>query len=541
MTTPYLVFMETAEACPAQVLLRAPEAARLPYAPDGFEVAYGDAARQVESLRQRYSAAGYGHGATVALLLENRPVFFWHWLALNALGCAIMPINPDLRPDDLAYQFSVAAPDLVTALAERHDLVRAAGMSPDRIVGPDAPPPPCRDPVERQSGEPDDSCALLFTSGTTGKPKCCVLSNDYFVGLAKWYTHQGGVADMRDGAEVILTPLPMFHMNALACSALGAVLKRSTLVPLDRFHARSWWQTVADSGATVIHYLGVMPAILLKLPVAEAERAHRVRFGFGAGVDPRHQETFERRFGFPLVEAWAMTETGSGAVTSTAAGERHVGQRCIGYPHPAMEYRIVGEDGEDVANGQPGEFLVRSGGSKPRKGFFSHYLKDPGATEEAWAGGWFRSGDVVREGRDGALFFVDRKKNIVRRSGENIAVVEVEGVLQSHPEVAGVAVAPVPDDIRGEEVFALVKLRDGRPDSPSAPTATAVRLVEFCAKQLAYFKVPGYIAFVEELPVTATQKLQRAEIRSLAERALTDPETVDLRDLKGRLRLVGAA
>jgi acyl-CoA synthetase (AMP-forming)/AMP-acid ligase II len=540
MTTPHLLFMETAEACPAQVFLCAPEAARLPYAPDGFEVTYGDAARQVESLRQRYAAAGYGHGTTVALLLENRPVFFWHWLALNALGCAIMPINPDLRPDDLAYQFSVATPDLVTALAERHDLVRAAGMSPDRIATPDTPPPPCRDPVERQRGEPDDPCALLFTSGTTGKPKCCVLSNDYFVGLAEWYTDQGGVAAMRDNGEVILTPLPMFHMNALACSALGAVLKRSTLVPLDRFHARSWWQTVADSGATVIHYLGVMPAILLKLPVAEAERAHRVRFGFGAGVDPRHQETFERRFGFPLVEAWAMTETGSGAVTSTAAGERHVGQRCIGYPHPGMEYRIVGDDGEDVANGQPGEFLVRSGGSKPRKGFFSRYLKDPGATDEAWAGGWFRSGDVVREGPDGALFFVDRKKNIVRRSGENIAVVEVEGVLQNHPEVAGVAVAPVPDDIRGEEVFALVKLRDGRPGT--APLRDiAVRLVESCASQLAYFKVPGYIAFVEELPVTATQKLQRAEIRSLAERALTDPETVDLRDLKGRLRLVGAA
>jgi acyl-coenzyme A synthetase/AMP-(fatty) acid ligase len=107
--------------------------------------------------------------------------------------------------------------------------------------------------------------------------------------------------------------------------------------------------------------------------------------------------------------------------------------------------------------------------------------------------------------------------------------------------VAGVAVAPVPDDIRGEEVFALVKLRDGRPETPAARADTAAGLVEACAKHLAYFKVPGYVAFVNDLPVTATQKLQRAEIRSLAERALTAPETVDLRDLKGRLRLIGAA
>ena len=119
-------------------------------------------------------------------------------------------------------------------------------------------------------------------------------------------------------------------------------------MPLDRFHARRWWRTVKDSGATVIHYLGVMPAILLQLEREEAETTHSVRFGFGAGVDPRHQETFERRFGFPLIEAWAMTETGAGAVTSTAGGPRHVGKRCIGRATPAMDYRIVDDAGADV-------------------------------------------------------------------------------------------------------------------------------------------------------------------------------------------------
>jgi acyl-CoA synthetase (AMP-forming)/AMP-acid ligase II len=540
MKTPYQAFSSTVLSAPNTTFVHLPKTAHLPYSPDGATITYGQAGEQVEELRHRYNAAEYGHGATVALLIENRPAFFWHWFALNALGVAILPINPDLQADDLAHQFTIAEPDLVVALPEHHDLIRAAGMSEDRIIAPDIPVVPCRTKVDRDYGEQEDPCALLFTSGTTGKPKCCVLSNDYFIRLARWYINQGGAAVMREAEEVILTPLPLFHMNALACSALGAILLKSTLVPLDRFHARSWWNTVAESGATIVHYLGVMPAILLKLPGEPAERAHCIRFGFGAGVDPRHQVAFEERFGFPLIEAWAMTETGGGAVTTTAGGDRHVGQRCIGYPAPGMDYRIVEDEGAAAQEGLPGELLVRAQGDEPRRGFFTNYLKDPEATDQAWTGGWFHTGDVVRKGPDGALYFVDRKKNIVRRSGENIAVVEVEGVLQNLDEVAGVAVAPVPDDIRGEEVFALVKLHDGVPDLADVP-AKAEELARACAEQLAYYKVPGYFAFVEHLPTTATQKLQRAEIRRLAQSALHNSATVDLRNLKGQLRLTKTA
>jgi acyl-CoA synthetase (AMP-forming)/AMP-acid ligase II len=178
---------------------------------------------------------------------------------------------------------------------------------------------------------------------------------------------------------------------------------------------------------------------------------------------------------------------------------------------------------------------VRARGAEPRRGFFSNYLKDEAATSAAWAGGWFHTGDVVRS--DGiSLFFVDRKKNIVRRSGENIAVVEVEGVLDSLDEVAACAVAPVEDDIRGEEVFALVKLAVGSPVDASAARRLAEGIAAACSERLAYFKVPGYIAFVDTLPVTATQKLQRSETRRVAQAALGAAGTVDLRDFKGKLR-----
>jgi acyl-CoA synthetase (AMP-forming)/AMP-acid ligase II len=531
LASPFEALKAQAAARPDAVFAFAPASAELPYAPDGFAYRYGEALASVEALRRSYAAAGYGRGACVALLLENRPEYIWHWLALNALGVSIMPINPDLRADDLGYQLSIAEPDLAVALPGTHALIAKAWGQGARIIAPGETLPPCRTNVIRQTAERGDPCALLFTSGTTAKPKCCVLSNDYFLRLANWYVNQGGEAAMSEN-EVVLTPLPLFHNNALCCSVTGMILKGGTVVPLDRFSARRWWRIVKDSGATVIHYLGVMPAILLQLEKGEAETAHKVRFGFGANVDPRHQEVFERRFGFPLIEAWAMTETGAGAVTTTAGGPRYVGKRCIGRMDAPVDYRIVDDAGADVPRGSPGELLVRQKGDAPRRGFFSEYLKDPAATAEAWAGGWFHTGDVVSEGEDHSLYFVDRKKNIVRRSGENIAVIEVEGVLMTLDGVAGVAVAPVQDEIRGEEVFALIVPRE----KPRDPRAFAEGIARGCAERLAYHKAPGYIAFVDSVPVTATQKLQRGVIKPLVAAAVGAPDTIDLRAFKAGLR-----
>src|SRR6185437_4070899 len=161
-----------------------------------------------------------------------------------------------------------------------------------------------------------------------------------------WYLGQGGAATI--GADPVnLTPLPMFHMNALACSAVAMMMAGGGLVPLDRFHARSWWQSVAESGASIIHCLGVIPAILLQLPPDEAERRHRVRFAFAPGVDARHRARFEARFGIPIVDAWGMTEAGA-ACTTTAMLPQDFPARCVGRPSAAMEYRLVDDAGRDV-------------------------------------------------------------------------------------------------------------------------------------------------------------------------------------------------
>jgi len=534
--TPYQAFMARSQSDADAPFLIAPAAAELPYARDGFRISYGETAAQIEAVKHAYAAAGYGHGARVGLLLENRPDFFAHWLALNGLGAAVFPINPDLQAGDLAHQLAIAEPDLIVTFPEKRGLAEAAGMERARVAAPDGTLPRCRAGIVRQHGEAADECALLFTSGTTGKPKGCVLSKFYFLHLAHRYGTLGGLAEIREHGEIALTPLPMFHMNAMACSTMGMILKGGAVVPLDRFHANRWWRTVAESGATIIHYLGVMPAVLLKLPFVPEERAHRVRFAFGAGVDPEHHHPFEARFGFPLVEVWGMTEAGGAAVTSTGTGERHLGTRCMGRLCDDATYRIVDDEDRDVPRGSPGEFLVRARDDDPRRGFFSGYLKDEAATAQAWTGGWFHTGDTVFEDPDGSLFFVDRKKNIVRRSGENISVVEVESVLDAFDDVAGVAVAPVPDDVRGEEVCALVNLKHGSPADAEDAAATAKEIVARCVARLAYFKAPGYVAFVDTLPVTATQKLQRGETRAMAARLVREGAAIDLRELKTQSR-----
>ena len=497
MTTVFDRFVDAARTFAERPWLSVTPETAVAYGIEHGDINFADALALVLRLRSAYAAEGYGAGHRVGLLLENRPAFFLHWFALNALGASIVPLNPDLRIIELSYVISHSELVSIVAIPSRHAaLHEAAGDRAIPIFGPDDRPSKVA-----AGGPAVDEAALLYTSGTTGRPKGCVLPNAYFLVAGAWYAGLTGLGAMHRGTERMLTPLPLFHMNALAYSAMAMLMTGGCLIPLDRFHPKSWWRSVRDSRATIIHYLGVMPAILMADPPDPADRTHHVRFGFGAGVDGKLHAPFEDRFGFPLIEAWAMTETGAGAVVAANEEPRHIGTYCFGRPGPEVECRIDG--------GDQGELLVRHAGPNARFGFFRKYLKDPDATTEAWEGGWFHTGDVVRRSPDGSLHFVDRRKNVIRRSGENIAAVEVESALRQHPAVAAVAVAPVADPVRGEEVFACIVPKA----QPAA--ALAVDITAWCVDRLAYYKAPGFIAFVTELPLTSTQKIQRGELRDL--------------------------
>jgi acyl-CoA synthetase (AMP-forming)/AMP-acid ligase II len=321
-------------------------------------------------------------------------------------------------------------------------------------------------------------------------------------------------------------------MNAMAYSTMVMLLTGGCVVPLDRFHPDTWWESVRESRATIVHYLGVMPAMLLGAPAEEGDRTHRVRFGFGAGVSPRLHAVFEQRFGFPLLEAWAMTETGAGAVMIANREPRKVGTACFGAAEARIDYRIVDETGRDVRAGEPGELWVRGARATSRFGFFREYLKEPEATAEAWAGGYFHTGDIVAVDADSDFHFIDRKKNVIRRSGENISAVEVESVLLQHPNIASVGITAVPDEVRGDEVMACVVPRLAV--AAAEREKFALEILQFCLDQLAYFKAPGYVVFCEQLPLTPTAKIQRAQLKELGRQLLASSTCVDLRSLKKR-------
>ena len=525
--SPYKAFCQSAAAYPARDFVRVPAAAKAPWAAEGYVISYAAAAEQVEVLRAAYVAAGYGRGSRVAFMLENRPEFLLHWLALNAIGASIVPLNAEMRPEELAHQMQVSGAELFVSVEEFTGLLSAAIPAQVPVSLLNAALPSAKQPRAPGEGLPEDEAALLFTSGSTGKPKACILSNLYFAVIADWYRGLPGIAGVT-GGPVAMTPLPFYHMNALACTAGGIMAAGGTIVPLDRFHPKSWWRSVAESGATLVHGLGVIPAILLQLPPRTDDRAHQARAIFSPGVDAAQKTAFEARFGLPILEGWAMTETGGAAVTDTSGLTGPLAPRCIGRPRGTVLWRIVDEAGQDAPLG---ELILKAPGEDPRRGFFSGYLGDDEATEAAWDGGWFHTGDIIRVDDAGLFYFVDRKKSIVRRSGENISALEVEAALMDDPAVRSAAVTPVPDPLRGEEVFAFVV-----PAEPLPGSSFAAELLQRLTQRLSYHKLPGYLALVDELPLGSTQKVLRGQVKTDAAAAVLSGQAMDVRVLKGGLR-----
>ncbi|MBL4837261.1 MAG: AMP-binding protein [Kordiimonadaceae bacterium] len=526
------LFSAAAKAYPARPFINTLSETAKAYQIAAGEIRYSALHAAVRDKQAAYAKAGYGPGHRVGILLENRPDVFVHWLALNALGASMVPINPELRAAELEYLISHSEMVLAIALPARQEELRQAAAHGFTVIGSDDPIPGAPHAANKQLVTQDTEAALLYTSGTTGLPKGCVLTNSYFLNCGEWYMTQGGYCAVYDTGERMITPLPLFHMNALACSAMVSMAIGGCVSYLDRFHPTSWWDSVKESKASIIHYLGVMPAMLIGAPSSPADRDHTVRFGFGAGVDGTLHAPFEERFGFPLVEAWAMNETGGGGAMIASGDPRHVGTHCFGTVGEKMEVRLIADDGQDVEEGTQGELLVRSKGPDPRFGFFDRYLKNPDATNQAWEDGWFHTGDIVRQNTDGTFVFIDRKKNVIRRSGENIAAVEVENALLSHNDIDTIAVAGTPDPVRGDEVFALVVATN----PPVDPTKTAEDILAYSLSRLAYYKAPGYIAFVDALPLTSTNKIKRGDLKALVASLIDNPATQDVRALKRRTK-----
>jgi len=502
-----------------------------PYDPGGRTLTYSAAAALIAGYRKALQAAGYGRGHRIALLLGNRLEIMALKLAMNGLGVSWVPVNPDYRPAELGYLLQDSGAAFLIAGQEFMELA-AAGVAES---GRDMPlvtladgwtPPPAPSPAQAGATTPSDEASLLYTSGTTGKPKGCILSHEYELEVGRWYAAIGGVMALAPD-ERIYNPLPLFHLNAAVVSFFGLMLTGGCQIATARFSARRWGPEIRETQATAAHYLGIVIPALMNLPPGPEDRDHGLRWAAGAGVEPSLHGPFEERFGYPLVELWGMTEMCR--VFADAEEPRSIHTHAFGRPRPGVEVRVVDQNDNDVPPGTPGEMLLRHSAETPRKGAFSGYLNLPEATEEAWRGGWLHTGDTVTQDETGLVYFVDRKKNIIRRSGENIAAAEIEAVLQARDDVAQVAVLAVEDEMRDEEVMACIVPQDETGDA-----AFARRLFDHCFEKLAYYKAPGWVVFVNDLPVTGTQKISKHLIFKDGEDPRARASAYDLRDLKRR-------
>ena len=390
--------------------------------------------------------------------------------------------------------------------------------------------PKGRRPAEDGAPEPGTPASVLYTSGTTGRPKGCILSHGYELAVGARYASLGGLASLRPGRGPHLQPLPLYHANAGVFSLFGAILTGSCQIQPDRFHPGRWWREIAETRATVVHYLGVIAAAAAQPARAREESSHSVRFGIGAGVEPQLHRGVRAALRLPAGRG--LGHDGDGALLADCTSRARSARALSGAQSPGVEVRVVDDEERDVPEGQRGRDAVPPFGGDAARAAASRAISRTRRRprRRGAAAGSIPATSCVRDA-DGMLHFVDRKKNIIRRSGENIAAAEVEAVLLTHPDVQQAAVMAVQDELREEEVLACVVLRQ-----PSAAKEMADGAVPALHERLAYYKAPGWMHFVDSLPTTGTQKIQKHAIYPPGSDPCAHPDVVDMRALKRRQR-----
>lgn len=479
---------------------------------------------EVETITNRYAngllARGIRHGDHVAVMMDNQPAFLWLVWALGKIGAVAIPLNTAARGEMLRYFLEQSDATALAIDAAWLDRVRALGVPPaairrwfvngageaigearshlpgdvealDALCSADTSrPPPGR--VRH-----DDTHLIIYTSGTTGPSKGVMCPHSQAQGVGRAIAADYGYGP----DDVLYTCLPLFHVNALWYTVNAALWAEASVALSPRFSASRFWDEIRESGATQFNSLGAMGHIILKIPPGPHERDHRLRQCMVVPMNKEVCAQFQQRFGVQVTSLFAMSE--NYAVTNFVPGDRPDKIGSAGSPRGASELRIVDDQGHDLPVGEVGEVVLRA----LQPGTMSTgYYRMPAKTAEAYVDGWFLTGDRGRVDADGYLWFVDRKKESIRRRGENISAFEVETILARHPAVLEVAAIPVPADTDEDEVMVYVVLRP-------AATLSAEALVRFAAESMSYFMVPRYVAFIDALPKTATEKIEKYKLR----------------------------
>lgn len=463
------------------------------------EVPWRDVLSNIQRAANGLLELGVRPGERVAIMMGNRPEFLWAHFGILFIGAHSVPVNISQRGATLQHILSdsestaiIFQDDLRDAVlgvknrlpALRHTVVwgGAAGGGADwdfdRLMsGADREP-------EVDLDEPSGGVGMMYTSGTTGPPKG-VVATRYDTSPIQILLERSGV----QAGETMYTSLPLFHGNALFVSAMGSMMLDAKLALAERFSASRFWDDCRRYRAVEFNTLGGMISILLKQGPGP-DRDHDVRVVLSAGCPPDRWEEFEKRFGVQIVEWFGMVD--SPGILLNDVGR--VGS--MGKPVAGIEFRVVGDDEQPLPPHIVGELVFRH-----PMGQLTHYNKLPDATDQAYRGGWFHSGDLAEYDDEGFFYYRGRKKESMRRLGENISAWEIETVLNQHPKILESAAHAVTSDLGEDDVKVSIVLQPGE-------QATPEEVLDFCKGKMAYYAIPRYVELVEALPKTETERIQ---------------------------------
>lgn len=476
---------------------------------DGTDVTYAGMVDRAERAAGALAELGMVPGDRVATVLPNSLELLDVWMGAAVGGFVLVPVNTGLKGEGLRYILEHSESKVVVTDAPLVETLQAAvpddvgprvrltrgatgpdGRTAAKVLGSGAR-------ASGRSGDPDGLATILYTSGTTGLPKGVMNGHRPYLTAGVEFTREF----LRIGTDdVLYTTLPLFHVNAQMLSVMGSIVSGRPLVLSPRFSASRFFDEIRAHRATVFNYIGAMLTMLYKQPAREDDAQNTLRLAVGGAAPKELWRDFEARYGLDILEIYGLTETAC---------------FCLGSPPDAIkpgklgkavswaEVDVQHEDGTRAADGEPGEIVVRP---KQDDTLFRGYLKNEEATAKAMRDGWFLTGDRGRRDDDGYLVFLDRMKDVIRRRGENISSYEVERAVNLHQDVAESAAVGVPSDLGEEEVMIVVVPREGATIDPAGIRA-------HCAEQLARFMVPRYVLTVDALPKTATQRVQKFELR----------------------------
>ena len=474
---------------------------------EGEAWSYAELDRRANRFAHWFRIIGLQPGDRVSLLVGNEPALVAAYFGAFRAGLIANPINTRLTAPEIAYVVNhagsacvIVSADLMPGFDATRPLLEGA---PHVLALADgAAVAACDDgPLGISAPNPHDGALLLYTSGTTGKPKGVLLTHGNLVAATRIVAH----AFEMSSDDRTMCVMPLFHTNALMFSHLPFMFRGATVLLRRRFSATTFW---SDCRASHANSASTSPTILALLLAHEDKGPPCGETGLkyikvaSAPTPVELAERFEARFGERLLlETFGLTETTAITTMNPLHGARKFGS--IGQVVPPQELRIVDDEGRPMQAEQPGEIAI-AGPTVMRE-----YFRDPENTRRAMSGRWFRSGDLGRMDADGFVFIVGRKKEMILRGGENISPLEIEQIAEMHPGVREAAAVGLPDAIWGE-VVGLCVVRD----APLAPD----EIVAFCRGHLSAFKVPQRIAFVEALPRNAMGKVVRGRLREMFDR-----------------------